>query len=130
MIDSTKPRLADVARIAHEVNRAYCQAIGDNSLLPWGDSPDWQKRTVMKGIWFHLDNPEADANASHESWLNEKLDEGWEYGEKKDPEKKQHPCMVPFEKLPLEHQIKDHLFRAVVHAAAPEGLACPKPQRF
>lgn len=29
-----------IAKFAHEVNRAYCQAIGDNSQLPWKKGPD------------------------------------------------------------------------------------------
>ena len=38
------------------------------------------------------------------------------YGEEKDPERKVHPCMVPFNELPREQQAKDFIFRAVVHA--------------
>nr|WP_262568797.1 hypothetical protein [Endozoicomonas gorgoniicola] len=38
------------------------------------------------------------------------------YGEVKDPAKKEHPCVVPFSKLPVEQQAKDFLFRQVVHS--------------
>ena len=38
------------------------------------------------------------------------------YGPVKDLDAKQHPCMVPFEQLPVEQQAKDYIFRAVVHA--------------
>lgn len=37
-------------------------------------------------------------------------------GKKKNPEKKTHPCIVPFEKLPKEQQTKDVLFMAVVRS--------------
>ena len=30
------------ARASHEANRAYCLAIGDASLAPWEQAPDWQ----------------------------------------------------------------------------------------
>jgi hypothetical protein len=106
----------EVARVAHEVNRAYCQAIGDNSQPKWEDAPDWQKESAVKGVEFHAVNPNAGPEASHESWLEQKKQDGWKYGEVKDAEKKEHPCFVPFSELPKEQQAKDYLFRAVVHA--------------
>ena len=30
-----KLTLNDIARVCHEVNRAYCQALGDNSQVEW-----------------------------------------------------------------------------------------------
>ena len=57
--------------------------------------------------------------ASHISWMNQKLDDGWKYGHVKYPEKKEHPCLVPFDQLPREQQAKDFIFRAVVHALRP-----------
>ncbi len=107
-----------IARAAHEINRAYCEAIGDHSQPPWEEAPLWQKRSAMGGVLFHLWNRHAGPEASHENWLAQKKAEGWTYGPVKDPEKKQHPCMVPFEDLPVEQQAKDYLFRAVVHALA------------
>lgn len=105
-----------IARICHEVNRAYCQALGDNSQPAWEDAPDWQKQSAMTGVRLHTDNPNAGPQASHESWMAEKVATGWTYGPTKDPETKQHHCMVPFDQLPREQQAKDFIFRAVVHA--------------
>jgi hypothetical protein len=107
------------AQICHEVNRAHCIAMGDDSLLPWDEAPDWQKETVLKGVEFHVQNPDADASASHDSWMAQKVADGWTYGEVKDPEKKTHPCMVPFADLPPGQQEKDYLFKATVHSAYP-----------
>jgi len=109
-------KIEEIARVAHETNRAYCLAIGDNSQLPWDAAPEWQTDSAINGVQFHLDNPNAGKAASHESWLKQKEDEGWVYGEVKDPVKKEHHCMVPFSELPLEQQVKDALFVSVVHA--------------
>lgn len=109
-------RIYDAARTAHEVNRAYCQAIGDNSQPTWADAPLWQRTSAIEVVRFHQDNPEATPENSHESWLKTKVADGWVYGPVKDPEKKEHPCMRPYAELPLELRVKDHLFRAVVHA--------------
>ncbi|MEQ9948114.1 RyR domain-containing protein [Pectobacterium aroidearum] len=64
---------------------------------------------------FHL-NGDHPPEASHNKWLEFKKQDGWKYGPVKDAEKKEHPCFVPYGQLPKEQQVKDYLFRAVVHA--------------
>ncbi|MFA7347321.1 MAG: RyR domain-containing protein [Desulfurivibrionaceae bacterium] len=103
------------AKTCHEANRAYCLALGDDSQPAWDDAPEWQKESAIKGVLFHIDNPDANASASHESWLANKREDGWVYGPVKDPEAKTHPCIVPFEELPKEQQAKDFIFRGIVH---------------
>ena len=105
----------DIARIAHEVNRAYCLSLGDTSQPVWEDAPEWQQLSALNGVKFHLSG-EHGPEESPEAWLIQKSAEGWKYGPVKDPERKQHPCCVPFEMLPREQQAKDFIFRAVVHA--------------
>ena len=109
-------RLYEIARVTHEINRAYCLALGDDSQVAWELSPEWQIKSAVNGVLFHLENPNAGPDASHESWAREKHADGWVYGEVKDAEKKEHPCMVPFSQLPKEQQAKDFLFRQVVHS--------------
>jgi hypothetical protein len=104
-----------VARIAHEINRAYCSAIGDHSQLAWEDAPDWQKDSAIKGVEFQLAN-DATPEQTHESWMAQKLSEGWKYGPVKDAGKREHPCIMPYDGLPTEQRIKDYLFKAVVHS--------------
>jgi hypothetical protein len=104
-----------IARVCHEVNRAYCQALGDNSQAAWEEAPEWQRVSARMGVDLHLSGnfgPEA----SHIAWMRQKQEEGWVYGPVKDPELKQHPCMLPFDELPPEQQAKDFIFRAIVHA--------------
>ena len=118
-----------IAKVAHETNRAYCDTLGDITQIqqPWDGAPPWQRDSEVKGVEFHL---AAHANgltpspsASHESWLEEKRREGWGYGPVKDAEKKVHPCFVPYDALPPEQKVKDHLFGAVVAAFVQAGLA-------
>ena len=105
-----------IAQVAHEINRAYCQAIGDDSQPTWETAPEWQKSSAIKGVDLHLTNPHAGPDASHNSWLKQKEEEGWQWGPEKDAEKKEHPCFVPYNQLPTEQQAKDYLFRQVVHS--------------
>jgi hypothetical protein len=105
------------ARAAHEVNRAYCLALGDTSQAPWDHAPAWQRESARRGVRGVL----LDGNgpgASHASWLAEKTRAGWKYAPIKNAAKKEHPCMVPFEELPIEQRYKDVLFVAVVRQVA------------
>lgn len=105
-----------IARVAHEINRAYCESIGDTSHLRWEDAPEWQKKSAIDGVHFHLNNLGASPAASHENWLADKRRDGWKFGLVKDLAKKEHPCFTPYNNLPQEQRSKDFLFRAVVHA--------------
>lgn len=104
-----------IAKAAHEINRAFCAALGDETQVAWEDAPEWQRASIISGVEMHLANPDATPEQSHESWLAQKLADGWAYGEIKDAEKKQHPCCVPYDQLPPEQKAKDYLFRAAVH---------------
>ncbi len=105
-----------IAQVCHEINRSFCIAMDDFSQLPWDEAPEWQKESAIKGVEFHLANPSASAAASHDSWLAEKLENGWKLGHVKDANEKTHPCILPFSQLPKEQQAKDYLFRQVVHS--------------
>lgn len=106
----------EIARVAHEINRAYCSAIGDNSQPKWEDAPEWQVNSAVNGVVFHLANPDAGPDHSHISWLEEKRKDGWTWGPVKDPVKKEHPCYIEYARLPQDQKVKDYLFRAVIHA--------------
>lgn len=103
-----------IAQLAHQVNKAYCHSIGDNSQLDWEQAPEWQKQSAINGVQFHLDNPDATPESSHENWLKEKTEQGWEYGEVKDVEKKLHPCFLPYDELPQTQRSKDYIFKSII----------------
>jgi hypothetical protein len=103
-----------IARICYEVNRAYCQSIGDYSDLPWEESSENRKNSYFEGIRFNIRYPNAGPAGLHNSWISNKLHEGWKYGPVKDPEKKEHPCLLPYDQLPAEQKSKDFIFCALV----------------
>lgn len=108
-----------IARVCYEANRAWCAAHGDDSQPRYADAAHWQLVSIENGVRFHMANPQASASASHANWMAEKLADGWVYGEDKDPEKKTHPCIVPFDQLPEQQQAKDRMFKGIVHALTP-----------
>lgn len=107
-----------IAKVCHETNRAFCETLGDTSQPTWENAPDWQRESAIAGVMFSLANPDAPVSASHDSWLDQKRQDGWCYGPEKNPEKKEHPCFVPYANLPKEQQVKDYLFKSVVASMA------------
>ena len=105
-----------IAEVCHEANAAYCRGLGDDSQPMWAEAPDWQRNSAINGVKFHQSRggkPDG-PRASHENWMREKLADGWKYGAVKNPTKKEHPCLVPYDELPKDQQVKDALFTAIV----------------
>lgn len=103
-----------IARVVHEANKGYCESIGDYSQVTWEKAPEWQRESAIKGVQAVLDGTARTPEEQHQSWLDEKVRTGWQFGAIKNAETKRHPCMVPYDALPPEQKMKDHLFRAIV----------------
>ena len=118
----------EIARIGSEVNRAYCEAIGDPAGAPWALASEGARNSARLGVGMHLLR-DVGPECAHEAWMEHKLKEGWVLGPVKDEAKKEHPLLVRYDQLPSLQQAKDYIFRAIVHslrdlAANPED---PRP---
>jgi len=107
------------AKICHQANKALCESMGDNSQPEWGDAPEWQQTSAIKGVMAIAKGEVTTPEESHVSWLVEKRETGWKYGEVKDAEAKTHPCFVPYEELPDNQKVKDAVYYAIVKAFLP-----------
>lgn len=104
-----------IARVAHEANRAYCEGVlGDMSHKPWDESAAWVTDSALAGIG-HVRSGSTPEQL-HDAWCSHKFAEGWRHGLVKDADKKEHPCLVPYAELPEAQRLKDKLYRAVVGA--------------
>lgn len=112
----SKTQILLIAIACYNANKAYCESIGDNSFLPWEEAPEWQRATIIDGINFHVKNPKATKEDSHNNWMALKEKEGWKYGPVKDAEKKEHPCYLPYNQLPESQKFKDALFMNTFNA--------------
>ncbi len=110
----TKNEIVAIAKVCHQANKAWCEINGDTSQKDWDDAAEWQRDSMIKGVEFRLENPDAYKDANHIAWMNNKISEGWKYGPVKDAENKTHPCLVPFADLPTHQQKKDYIFCAIV----------------
>lgn len=104
------------AAAAHGANRMYCESLGDFTQPSWERASKEHRDSVLDGVRYAARHPDATPEDSHANWLKLKESEGWKYGPVKDPERKEHPCMVSYEQLLQEHKLKDSLFLAVARA--------------
>ena len=77
----------------------YLHAIG------YGFSPVVGREPVK--VKLSSDEIERMAKMEHDRWVSEKLAAGWKYGRKRDIERKTHPCICDWDKLPQKEQDKD-----------------------
>ena len=107
-------KIINIAKTCHEVNKAFCEGIGDNSQVSWEEATEDIRQSAIDGVRFLRKNPKSTAVDIHNNWLEFKMDDGWVFGLEKDPVKKTHPCMVRYKDLPKHQRTKDKLFSAIV----------------
>lgn len=106
----------DVARIAHEANRGYCSAIGDDTAEPWASTSPEQRTSILAGVDAIITDPTITPTQLHTRWVEHKRAAGWVYGRVKNAEAKTHPCLVDYAELSLAQRVKDHIFASTVRA--------------
>lgn len=102
-----------IAYIIYNSNGAVCH-LNEEDWKPWEELTDDQRKGYEKAVLMKLANPEMTAEQQHEAWMQQRLEQGWVYGEVKDVENKVSPCLVPYDQLPKEQKMKDALFHAIV----------------
>jgi hypothetical protein len=106
--------LESIAKTCHEVNRAYCEGIGDDSQVPWEEVSEEIKDNVIDGVLFILRTPNSNSSQLHDNWLDHKIKHGWVYGKENSEELKTHPCLLKYKDLPIKERTKDKLFSLIV----------------
>lgn len=91
----------------HEANKEIQQQTGE--FIP--QLSEHLTKSILDGVYFVLDNPNCTPEQQHNNWCYFKRADGWKYGPNKDFERKEHPCLVPYNELPEIQQRKDSVFR-------------------
>ena len=106
----------NIAIVCHNVNSAYARAIGEDEqgILPWENLPQNVRTGVQSAVETYLTNPDTTPKQLHDLWSESRKADGWVYGEVKDFDAKTHPCLVPYDELPIEQRVKDYLFKQVI----------------
>ena len=110
--------ITDVAIVCHYGNKSLCEINGDYSQKEWHSAEEWQRKSSIESVAWRLDNLEAPTSAQHDSWMQQKISDGWVYGPVKDSNKRTHPDLVPYEQLNKASRAKDALFAGIVKSLA------------
>lgn len=103
-----------LARITHAANRELRVQIGEEAGPTWDDADDHTRSSVIAGVNGVLDGDIVSPMRSHKEWLRYKAAQGWKKGPVKNVEKKTHPNMVTYDKLPEEQRAKDWVFFGII----------------
>lgn len=108
--------IEDIAHLCHEMSRTWCAIIGEEAMPPWMECDDLAHQGTIEGVEYVINYPASSLAQQHDVWRARRAGEGWHYGEEKNIAKKVSPNMIEFDKLPWAQQVKDRLFRHIVHA--------------
>lgn len=112
--DAEKHRIDIIAQICHNVNKAYCESIGEDNIVSWYKASEDVKESVRIGVKEVIQDSHIMPEEIHDKWVQYKKKQGWKFGKVKDADKKTHPDLVPYNKLPVEQKAKDYIFIALV----------------
>lgn len=65
---------------------------------------DTESIELDKGL---MELAELLAKNAHDIWAQERLSQGWTYGPSRRDDRKEHPCLVPYEELPESEKVYD-----------------------
>jgi hypothetical protein len=109
---------ANVAELAHNLNRDYCRMFGLPIQPPWEELPESNKEGRIKAVATHAETfargEKVTPQSAHKMWMDFKAGQGWTYGPEIDGEKKTHPNMREWELLDDSEKIKDRLFIGLI----------------
>jgi len=106
----------EIAELVHEFNRLLQAKHKQPVSPPWSDAPRWMKDSGVDGVSYILRNPGCVESSIHENWRQNRMRDGWKWGPVKDEKKKEHPSLLPFDRLSPEKQRKDRCFLSLVLA--------------
>ena len=106
-----------IAQATHAILGALAHALQTGpEVVAWEDTDEGYRQGLVAGVQSYVDNPELTPEQDHSRWLEQKLADGWAYGDVADADAKLHPLVRPFAELASELRAKSVLPHAVVHA--------------
>lgn len=104
-----------IAEITHTLLNNYKEHTNQENTIEWEKAPSRIKEDSINGVLYHLKNPDASDEDTHNKWMEEKISNGWKYGNELNENNKEHPHLVSYDKLPDNIKLLDHLFKSTVN---------------
>jgi RyR domain len=75
-----------------------------------------------------LELTELLARHLHDTWVRLRVSEGWTLGPTRNDERKEHPCLIPYEQLPeAEKELDRQMTRATLSTLVALGFEIARP---
>lgn len=118
--EATKTRLTveDIARVAYDANMQINILTGID-YPAWDDFESYERTLFIDGVRQQIEQPDRTAEQIHQSWVDDRIRDGWQYGLIRNHQLKTHPSIVPFADLTLVEKVKDTLFANIVASLLP-----------
>ena len=102
--------LVDIAQECHNKNNELMMMNGEEQNGNWDSLDRHTKFINLKSVIKALENPDLTAKDMHDEWMNNKIADGWKYGDVKDPELKTHPLIIDYDLMKDVDKMKDQIF--------------------
>jgi hypothetical protein len=104
--------------IVYDLLRSFNRTFHNQQIPEFADAEEWEQAAATSSFIYVRDHPELSPPEIHREWLGIMRDQGWEYGEKMDPEARTHPHMRVWEDLPPWARRMLYITVTVVHILA------------
>lgn len=102
--------LVDIAQECHTKNNELMMMNGEEQNGNWDSLDRHTKFINLKSVIKALENPDLTAKDMHDEWMNNKIADGWKFGDVKDPELKTHPLIIDYDLMKDVDKMKDQIF--------------------
>lgn len=102
--------LVDIAQECHNKNNELMMMNGEEQNGNWDSLDRHTKFINLKSVIKALENPDLTAKDMHDEWMNNKIADGWKFGDVKDPELKTHPLIIDYDLMKDVDKMKDQIF--------------------
>lgn len=104
----------ELAELIWSINLLYTKTAGlPVTTVPWVATSEEERAKFIAAVEEQIKNPSSSPENSHKRWMKSKKQDGWTFGEF-NRVGKTHPCLVNYDELPPEQQLKDKLFMKLI----------------
>ncbi len=108
----------EIARVAYAANCTLNHMTGED-YPAWEDAQEVVRQFSIAAVKLQMLHPDWTPEHLHDHWMQDRLNNGWTYGPKRNFKLKTHPSLVPFNRLTPVEQAKDAMFSSIVQSLLP-----------
>lgn len=102
--------IEQISKTTHEVHLSYCRSMGIDTQGKWEEISEAHKNGIISSVKGILLGEISTKVESHNNFINNKIKDGWKWGEYYCKNKKTNPRLVVYQLLSLEDKVKESLF--------------------